>query len=90
MNYVDIHNILYPLQRGFRKGLSCNAQLLEFIDYITKNIDEGIQTDRLMMDFFEGFDKVSYSFLVHMLHQGIIRGKQTDGLKLSSPTENNQ
>jgi hypothetical protein len=41
MNYVDIHNILYPLQRGFRKGLSCNAQLLEFIDYITKNIDEG-------------------------------------------------
>ena len=31
MNHVDTHDILYPLQHGFRKFRSCETQLLEFI-----------------------------------------------------------
>ena len=34
MKYADANNIMYPLQHGFRRGLSCEAQLLEFIDDI--------------------------------------------------------
>jgi hypothetical protein len=32
MKHADTHNILYPLQHGFRKGLSCETQLIEFVD----------------------------------------------------------
>ena len=40
-------NILYPLQHGFRTGRSCEAQLLEFIEYVTLNMENGKQTDIL-------------------------------------------
>ena len=36
MNHADIHNTLYPLQHGFRKVRSCETQLLEFINDVTK------------------------------------------------------
>jgi hypothetical protein len=41
MKHADTQNILYPLQHGFWKGLSCETQLIEFVDDITRNIDVG-------------------------------------------------
>jgi hypothetical protein len=38
-------NIFYPLQHGTWKGLSCEIQLIEFVDDITRNIDASKQTD---------------------------------------------
>ena len=37
-------NIMYPLQHGFQRGLSCESQLIEFIDDVAKNLDQGKQT----------------------------------------------
>ena len=42
MTHTDKHNILYPLQHGFRKNRSCETQLLEFIDDIPKNITNSV------------------------------------------------
>ena len=81
MSHADRHNILYPLQHGFRKGLSCDTQLLEFIDDITKNIDAGRQTDCLIMDFSKAFDKVSHRLLVRKLHNYGINGKTNTWIK---------
>ena len=39
------------MQDGFRKQLSFEAQLVEFIDDITRNNDSGHHTDCLIMDF---------------------------------------
>ena len=75
MNHADTHNILYPLQHGFRKFRSCETQLLEFIDDVTKNIENSTQTDILIMDFSKAFDKVSHNLLVHKLHHYGIQGK---------------
>jgi hypothetical protein len=60
MKHADTYNILYPLQHGFRKGLSCETQLIEFVDDITRNIDAGKQTECLVMDFSNAFVKVSH------------------------------
>ena len=68
MNHADTHDILYPLQHGFRKFRSCESQLLEFIDDVTKNIENSLQTEILIMDFSKAFDKVSHNLLVHKLH----------------------
>ena len=67
MTHADTHNIMYPLQHGFQRGLSCETQLTEFIDDITRNLDNGKQTDCLIMDFSKAFDKVSHSLLTHKL-----------------------
>ena len=34
MSHADAQNIMYPLQHGFQRGLSCESQLIEFIDDI--------------------------------------------------------
>jgi hypothetical protein len=61
-NSFKKHRILHPLQHGFRKGLSCDTQLVEFVDDVTKNLDSK-QTDCLIMDFSKAFDKVCHSLL---------------------------
>ena len=71
------NNILYPLQHGFRKGRSCETQLIEFVDDISKNLQEGRQTDILIMDFAKAFDKVNHSLLIHILRYYGIDGKTT-------------
>jgi hypothetical protein len=37
MAHADKHRILHPHQHGFRKGLSCDTQLVDFVDDVTKN-----------------------------------------------------
>ena len=74
MNHADRHQILYPLQHGFRSKRSCETQLIEFVDDITKNMSAGKQTDVLIMDFSKAFDKVGQSLLVHKLEHYGIRG----------------
>ena len=75
MSHADTHNILYPFQHGFRTGRSCETQLLEFIDDVTLNMENGKQTDILVMDFSKAFDKVSHSLLLHKLHHYGIQGE---------------
>jgi hypothetical protein len=75
MSHADTHNILYPLQHGFRTGRSCETQLLEFIDDVTLKMENGKQTDILVMDFSKAFDKVSHSLLLHKLHHYGIQGE---------------
>jgi hypothetical protein len=45
MKHGEENNTLYPLQHGFWKGRSCETQLIEFVDDISKNLQEGQQTD---------------------------------------------
>ena len=81
MLYGEENNILYPLQHGFRRGRSYETQLLEFVDDVTTNIEEGQQTDVFVMDFAKAFDKVCHSVLVHKLHHNGIRGKVNQWIK---------
>ena len=75
MNHGEEHDILYKLQHGFRKNRSCETQLLEFTDDVSKNLEEGKQTDVLVMDFAKAFDKVCHSLLLHKLDHYGIQGK---------------
>ena len=82
MGHSDRFNILYKMQHGFRrKFISCEIQLIEFIDDVTKYLDNGQQTDCLIMDFSKAFDKVSHSLLVHKLQHYGIRGKTNRWIK---------
>jgi len=75
MSHADKYNILYPFQHSFCKFRSCETQLIEFIDDVTRNLDDVKQTDVLIMDFSKAFDKVSHNLLIHKLKHYGIRGK---------------
>ena len=62
MSHGKNNNILYPLQHGFRRGRSCETQLIEFIDDLTSNLEEGQQTDILIMDFAKALIKLITAF----------------------------
>ena len=74
MNHGENNGLLYDLQHGFRRGRSCETQLIEFIDDLANNLDKGQQTDVLIMDFAKAFDKVNHSLLTHKLHNYGISG----------------
>ncbi len=67
IRHADNHNILYPLQHGFRDRRSCETQLLGFVNDQVNTMHAGSQTDILVMDFSKAFDKVSHPRLVTKL-----------------------
>ena len=73
MDYFDTHNILCPQQHGFRWSKhSCETQLIGFTKEIADSLDQGQQTDVIIMDFSKAFDKVDHHKLVHKLkHMGV-------------------
>ena len=67
----------FYIHYNIRKGRSCETQLIEFVDDISKNLQEGRQTDILTMDFAKAFDKVNHSLLIHKLRYYGIDWKTT-------------
>ena len=74
MQHFEAHNLLNDRQHGFRRGRSCESQLLEFVEELTTNLESGKQTDILIMDFAKAFDRVNHSLLIHKLQRYGIRG----------------
>jgi hypothetical protein len=63
--------------------------ICEFIDHVTKNLDQGKQTDCFIMDLSKAFDEVSHSLIIHKLKHYGITGKtngKMSGLRTSSVT----
>ena len=67
MQHLESNNILYDLQHGFRRGRSCESQLLSFIHELMHNYDSNIQSEIISMDFVKAFDKVPHKRLLYKL-----------------------
>ena len=73
--HLDQYNILCNEQHGFRHKRSCETQLILSIHDLAKNLDCGLQTDVIFLDFSKAFDKVDHKLLLHKLdHYGIHGG----------------
>ena len=72
MAHLEQLNILKDYQHGFRKGRSCETQLIITVDEITKSLDNRSQADLLILDFSKAFDTVPHARLLKKLeHYGI-------------------
>ena len=69
------NDIINSKQHGFRKGLSCETQLVEAINDWAYNINRQHQTDVIFLDFSKSFDKVSQRKLLHKLEYFGITGQ---------------
>ena len=67
----------------FEKAVrSCETQLIEFVDDISKNLQEDRQTDILIMVFAKAFVKLNHSLLIHNLRYYGIDGKTTRWIQI--------
>ena len=73
-NYIN-KNVLENSQHGFRKGRSCQTNLIEFNDRVGKWLDEGKSVDVLYLDFAKAFDKVDHERLMVKLAAEGVKGK---------------
>ena len=67
--HLEKHNIIDKNQHGFRKGLSCETQLLDYVEDLHRSLAKGDQIDSIVMDFSKAFDKVPHKPLVFKLRE---------------------
>ena len=77
--HLAFESILAGCQRGFRSQRSCETQLVQFYHDLVSNLDaaqdsDQKQTDVIIMDFAEAFDKVPHGGLLYKLEYYGIRG----------------
>ena len=80
-NHLEQHNILTPLQHGFRSGHSCETQLITTTNDIMKTFDKKEQTDLAILDFSKASDIVPHRKLLHKLDHYGINGKVNTWIK---------
>ena len=73
--------ILIPQQHGFREGLSCDTQLIDFNHDLHSMLSANKQVDCIVMDFSKAFDKVSHGRLLAKLDWYGIRGKNLSWIR---------
>ena len=85
VDHLATHNFISNSQHGFVSGRSCLTNLLEYLEYITKQIDNSNPVDCIFLDFSKAFDKVPHQRLLTKVKSFGIEGKVlgwiTDWLK---------
>ena len=81
VKHLDRHNLIKGSQHGFTKGRSCLTNLLQFIESVTKSVDDGNSLDIVYLDFAKAFDKVPYQRLFRKLEAHGVRGPVLSWIK---------
>ena len=70
-----VYSMIDSSEQGFITGRSCVTQLVEVLDYIGSQLDNGGQVDVVYLDMSKAFDKVSYRKLLRKLRDYGFSGK---------------
>ena len=60
MAHLDKQKLLHPSQHGFRRKISCETQLIQFVQDISETLNESGRAVIIVMDFSKAFDKVDH------------------------------
>lgn len=75
MKHLESQNILTNLNHGFRRGFSCETQLLTTYHDLARAYDKKQQIDVAILDFSKAFDTVPHARLLEKLHNYGITGR---------------
>ena len=74
MAHLESHQVLTPLQHGFRARHSCVTQLISTVTHLLGYQDNNTQVDVIILDFSKAFDVVSHRKLLAKLDHYGVRG----------------
>ena len=74
VDYLEANTILYDSQHGFRQGRSCLSNLLEYLEFLTAQVDNKSDVDVIYLDFAKAFDKVPHNKLLSKINAVGITG----------------
>jgi ribonuclease P/MRP protein subunit RPP40 len=74
MKHLLESNLLRQSQHGFMSKKSCTTNLLEFLEIVTKAVDEGNAVDAVFLDFAKAFDKMPRKRLLNKLRAHGVAG----------------
>ena len=75
VKHLADNKLILPSQHGFMKAKSCLTNLLEYLEVLTKLVDEGHAVDVVYLDFAKAFDKVPHRRLLQKMEAHGIGGK---------------
>ena len=75
VHHLATNKLVRPSQHGFMAHKSCLTNLLEYLETLTKLVDEGHSIDIIYCDFAKAFDKVPHQRLLQVLRSHGIDGK---------------
>ena len=55
MEHLIKYQLIASSQHGFTSGRSCLTNLLEYVEYVSENLDGGRPVDTILLDFFKAF-----------------------------------
>ena len=67
LTHLKKNKLINPSQHGFLPKKSTSTNLVAYLEYVTKKLDEGQPVDVLYLDFSKAFDKVPHGRLVQKL-----------------------
>ena len=76
--HLQKYDLIGKSQHGFLPHRSCLTNLLEFLEEITRLIDEGHSIDVMFLDFSKAFDKVPHVRLMSKVRAHGILGSVAD------------
>ena len=67
LTHLKTNKLINPSQHGFLPRKSTSTNLVAYLEYVTKKLDEGQPVDVLYLDFSKAFDRVPHRRLVQKL-----------------------
>ena len=75
VKHMELNKLIRPSQHGFMRNKSCTTNLLEFMEKVTAEVDQGNAMDLVYLDFSKAFDKVPHKRLIEKMKAHSVNGR---------------
>ena len=88
-SFISQYNLIKPNQFGFQKNKCTSDAILDFMENVYDSFNDNQHYLAIFLDFSKAFDTISHEILLKNLNTWALEAPSTNGLNLTSPTENN-